>query len=63
MRPIHPSILLGKDSWTNEELRNKRLDICYSCPDLIENDVCKHCFCYMPTKTGIENSYCPLRKW
>ena len=63
MKPIDPLILLGKESWAIEELRTKRLSICNTCPDLMQGDICTHCFCYMPTKAGIESSYCPLRKW
>jgi len=42
----------------------KRIKICKQCEHLIKKiTVCKKCFCYMPWKTKIEHSTCPLNKW
>lgn len=63
MKPVRPWDLLNKDNWTMEEVREKRLEICNACPDLLITRQCKHCMCFMDIKTKLENAYCPLRKW
>lgn len=41
-----------------------RLDICKSCPELIQGLLqCKKCGCFMKAKTMIKHSECPLHKW
>jgi hypothetical protein len=41
-----------------------RLDICKSCPELIQSLLqCKKCGCFMKAKTMIKHSECPLHKW
>ena len=42
----------------------KRYDICKSCDrfkKLIK--ICEVCLCFMPTKTKLKDSKCPLNKW
>ena len=64
MRPVKPWDLLNKDNWTMEEVREKRLEICHACPELINiTKQCKQCGCFMELKTKLENAFCPLRKW
>ena len=42
----------------------KRLDICMSCPELIQvTNQCKKCGCFMGLKTKLANAFCPLGKW
>lgn len=43
---------------------NTRLDICTSCPELIELTLqCKKCLCFMKAKTLLADAECPLGKW
>jgi hypothetical protein len=48
----------------SRELRKQRMAICRSC-DSFRKDVplCKECGCFMPIKTSLKNSFCPLGKW
>lgn len=60
-------------SWDNEDyeaekdistsLREKRMNICKSCESLGDLNFCKECNCFMPVKTWIKSSVCPLKKW
>ena len=46
------------------EFALNRMSICRSCEELVkELPVCKQCGCFMPLKTKIEESTCPLGKW
>jgi hypothetical protein len=41
-----------------------RMDICNSCDRLMKPvKICKECYCFMPAKTLIPISECPLGKW
>jgi hypothetical protein len=41
-----------------------RMDICNSCDRLMTPvKICKECYCFMPAKTLIPISQCPLGKW
>jgi hypothetical protein len=41
-----------------------RLDICKSCPELIQlTKQCKKCGCFMEAKTKLPHASCPLGKW
>jgi hypothetical protein len=42
--------------------REHRLGICRGCDELAK-DQCKQCNCYMPLKTWLSSSECPLGKW
>jgi hypothetical protein len=46
-----------------EEQRNQRLEICKTCDQFHSTDFCKVCGCYMPVKTYLPGSSCPLKKW
>lgn len=47
-----------------EIVSNKRLDICLSCPELIQKvNQCKRCGCFMNIKTKLDAAKCPLGKW
>ena len=46
-----------------EDERNERLEICKSCDQLGKMDFCKLCGCYMPAKTYMPATSCPLNKW
>jgi len=40
----------------------RRWEICKSCPELALY-VCRQCGCFMPIKTRLRSSNCPLQKW
>jgi hypothetical protein len=48
----------------NDELAQKRLDICLDCDRLINaTKQCRECGCFMVLKTKLQNATCPLNKW
>jgi hypothetical protein len=48
----------------SEEISNKRLNICYSCKELIRlTTECRQSKNFMFKETKIKNTKCPLRKW
>ena len=48
----------------DDELANKRLDICLGCDRLIKaTKQCKECGCFMALKVKIQGAVCPLGKW
>lgn len=60
-RPWH---LLNPQNYLQEELANKRYEICQQCPELVDlTKQCKQCGCFMPLKTKLEDASCPLNKW
>lgn len=47
-----------------DEVKQERLSICKSCPELIKvTTQCKKCGCFMDLKTGLPHASCPLGKW
>jgi hypothetical protein len=47
-----------------EELSNKRLAICSSCPEYVRlTHQCKKCGCIMNLKTKLPHAECPIGKW
>lgn len=50
--------------WADDELSNKRYEICKSCPELIKlTKQCKKCGCFMAVKTKLQKAVCPIGKW
>ena len=47
----------------DEDIVNRRWDICKACPELTASDRCKQCGCFMKVKTKIATSSCPIGKW
>ena len=46
------------------EFAKKRLIVCKSCDKFNKlTKICKICSCFMPMKTKLKNSECPLYKW
>lgn len=45
------------------EIAEQRYSICQSCDQLNSFNVCKECSCYMPFKTRIPWTDCPMNKW
>lgn len=57
-------LLNPKTKQIEEEVSNKRYDICLECPELIQiTKQCKQCGCFMNIKTKLESARCPLGKW
>lgn len=47
-----------------EYIKEQRINICKECDQFIKiTSQCKMCGCYMPAKTALSGSTCPLRKW
>lgn len=47
-----------------DEVRESRLSICRSCDNLhAKSELCKLCGCYVPAKTWLPSSSCPINKW
>ena len=53
-------------SWV-DELKKRvedRLTICKDCPFFLKaTRQCSKCGCFMPAKTWLANTSCPLKKW
>lgn len=53
-------------SWV-EDLKQRvgdRLTICKECPFFLKpTKQCKKCGCFLPAKTAIPDSTCPINKW
>ena len=48
----------------SENIRNDRLITCSSCVYRIESvNLCSKCGCYLPAKTKLAGSACPIGKW
>ncbi len=46
------------------ELAEKRIAICHSCPLYNKQmNICNDCGCYIPSKTASRNSNCPKNHW
>jgi len=46
-----------------DDISQKRMSICKSCPELLPTGNCKKCGCFMFLKTQLPNAFCPLHKW
>ena len=50
--------------YVSKEVSESRLDICRSCPELIQlTTTCKKCGCFMTAKAKLAKASCPLEKW
>jgi protein-arginine kinase activator protein McsA len=50
--------------YAETELSKKRMNMCNSCEFLFKTTKqCKKCGCFMPAKTILEKSVCPIGKW
>lgn len=47
----------------SEEVRTERLDVCKTCDQFHKSEFCKLCGCYMPAKSWLPHSSCPMKKW
>ena len=61
---VKPWDLLKRENWTDSEIADARMDVCRSCPELIQaTTTCKKCGCFMVAKTKLEGASCPIGKW
>lgn len=57
-------LINSKIEFATAEVQKSRLDICLSCPELIQlTKQCKKCGCFMSGKTKIQKAECPIGKW
>jgi Family of unknown function (DUF6171) len=45
------------------EERKIRISLCKECDELTQFNKCSKCNCFMPIKTWLKSSKCPLEKW
>jgi len=49
---------------TDDELANKRFNVCLDCDRLVKTTKqCKECGCFMAIKVKLLEAKCPLSKW
>lgn len=61
---VVPVDLLFSKNYTTKEVRNKRYEICKSCPKLFKpTRTCIKCGCFMAMKTWLKDAECPIEKW
>ena len=54
----------GHGVFAPEHVKKSRMDICKSCQYFSRSDTrCKHCGCYLESKTSLKASKCPINKW
>lgn len=55
-------LITGKYTLANKQTANDRMNICNDC--LAKNDnTCTACGCYLPLKTRLRESECPMDEW
>ena len=47
----------------NTETKNKRIEICKSCPHLMMFNMCEYCKCLMNLKVQFQSTKCPKGLW
>ena len=47
----------------DQDIIDKRLDICNGCEFLTEKNKCEKCGCFMKVKTRVATARCPIGKW
>lgn len=61
---IAKNMVEGKNQHVSEDIKNKRQEICDSCPKLIQiTKQCSECLCFTEFKTKFKQEQCPLDKW
>lgn len=46
----------------SDELKDKRLSVCESCP-FFQNQTCTKCGCYAMFRASLSYKNCPIEKW
>ncbi len=62
MGRVAGAVVTAKPVWVNQEDRAKRLAICASCPELVD-DKCRKCGCFFLAKISLATEKCPIDKW
>lgn len=57
-KPLDPRELI-----VSKETREYRLSICNNCERYTKIKFCSVCKCFMPAKTWLQVSSCPINKW
>lgn len=63
---IAKNVANGNDILISDIEKQKRLEICQSCPSLktFANQMqCGECGCFLKAKAGLNSMKCPLNKW
>lgn len=48
----------------SDEIREERFNICKSCDQFHkQTEFCRICGCFMPIKTYVPTTSCPIKKW
>ena len=47
----------------DQDIIDKRLEICNSCEFITDNNRCEKCGCFMKLKTRVATVACPIGKW
>lgn len=55
-------LLRGKLEFTDKKVAIDRMNICNSC-EARKGNFCSVCGCYLPAKTKLKKSECPMELW
>lgn len=55
-------LLTGNLQFVDSQTKNQRMDICNSC-EARKLNFCSVCGCYLPAKTKLKKSECPMELW
>ena len=61
MKKVSP--LIRRNLLHNQDIINKRWNICMDCEHLTETRRCNLCKCYMFSKVKVAKAFCPAGKW
>jgi hypothetical protein len=53
----------GKLELVDDEIAQSRMDICNACEAKNDLNICTACGCFLPAKTKLAKSECPMEKW
>jgi hypothetical protein len=61
---VAKGVAQGHSVFVPDEIKKSRMDLCRTCSYFSRSDVrCKHCGCYLESKTGLRAAKCPIDKW
>jgi len=56
-------VTLEASDMSSDELKQQRLNICYPCEFIVNNDSCSKCSCLLANRIAYVESFCPEGKW
>lgn len=62
MLNVIKDLLTGKLEYVDAPTKTDRMTICHSC-EARKNNFCTVCGCYLPAKTKLKKSECPMELW